>query len=74
MLLAIVSCSKPIDNGNALWLPEGTPEVNAEVVLDDKINFAKIAIYRKISHIFEYYMSPDMSPAKDREPCCYKGF
>ena len=39
-----------------------------------KINFAKIAIYRKISYIFEYYMSPDMSPAKDREPCCNKGF
>ena len=38
MLLAIVSCSKPIDNGNALWLPEGTPEVNAEVVLDEGLD------------------------------------
>ena len=39
-----------------------------------KINFAKIAIYRKISYIFEHYMSPDMSPIKDREPFCDKGF
>ncbi|MBQ3245686.1 MAG: alpha-glucuronidase [Bacteroidales bacterium] len=37
-MLAIVSCSKPIDNGNALWLPEGTPEVNAEVVLDEGLD------------------------------------
>lgn len=34
MLLAIVSCSKPADNGNALWLPDGEPEVNATVIID----------------------------------------
>lgn len=38
ILLAIVSCSKPADNGNALWLPEGEPEVNATVLIDSTLD------------------------------------
>ncbi len=38
MLLTIISCSKPADNGNALWLPEGTPEVKAEIRIDESLD------------------------------------
>lgn len=37
-MLTIISCSKPADNGNALWLPEGTPEVNADVRVDETLD------------------------------------
>ena len=30
--VAIVGCSKPAEN--RIWLPDGTPEVNAEIVVD----------------------------------------
>lgn len=38
-----------------------------------KINFAKIAIYRKISYIFECYVPPDVPPAMCHYPLYYKG-
>jgi len=38
MMLTIISCSKPADNGNALWLPEGTPEVNADIRVDETLD------------------------------------
>lgn len=34
ILIAIAGCSKDIGNGNALWLPEGEPDVNAQIVID----------------------------------------
>ena len=36
--LTIISCTRHADNGNALWLPEGTPEVNAEVIVDESLD------------------------------------
>ena len=36
--LTIISCTRHADNGNALWLPEGTPEVNAEVRVDESLD------------------------------------
>ena len=38
MLLTIISCTRHADNGNALWLPEGTPEVKAEVRVDESLD------------------------------------
>ena len=38
MLLTIISCTRHADNGNALWLPEGDPKVNAEVVVDESLD------------------------------------
>ena len=38
ILLTIISCSKPADNGNALWLPEGTPEVKADIRIDESLD------------------------------------
>lgn len=38
ILLTIISCSKPADNGNTLWLPEGTPEVKAEIRIDESLD------------------------------------
>ena len=38
LLTIICCCSKPVDNGNALWLPEGDPKVNAEVVVDESLD------------------------------------
>ena len=37
-LFTIISCSKPADNGNALWLPEGAPEVNADIRVDETLD------------------------------------
>lgn len=37
-LFTIISCSKPADNGNSLWLPEGTPEVNADIRVDETLD------------------------------------
>ena len=34
--VAIVGCSKPAEN--KIWLPEGTPEVNAEIVVDTTLD------------------------------------
>lgn len=34
ILIAIAGCSKDTGNGNALWLPEGEPDVNAQIVID----------------------------------------
>ena len=36
-MLTIISC-KPADNGNALWLPEGTPKVDAAVRIDESLD------------------------------------
>ncbi len=36
-LLTIVSCNKA-GNGNALWLPEGTPAVDAEIIVDSSLD------------------------------------
>ena len=36
-MLTIISC-KPADNGNALWLPEGTPEVDAVIKVDESLD------------------------------------
>ncbi len=37
--LTIISCGKQADNGKSLlWLPEGTPEVNASVVVDSGLD------------------------------------
>lgn len=38
MLLTIISCTRHADNGNALWLPEGTPEVKADVRVDESLD------------------------------------
>ena len=37
IMLTIISC-KPADNGNALWLPEGTPKVDAAVRIDESLD------------------------------------
>ena len=37
IMLTIISC-KPVDNGNALWLPEGTPKVDAAVRIDESLD------------------------------------
>ena len=37
IMLTIISC-KPVDNGNALWLPEGTPKVDAAVKIDESLD------------------------------------
>lgn len=37
IMLTIISC-KPADNGNALWLPEGTPKVDAAVKIDESLD------------------------------------
>lgn len=34
--VAIVGCSKPAEN--KIWLPEGTPEVNAEIIVDTTLD------------------------------------
>ena len=34
ILIAIAGCSKDTGNGNALWLPDGEPDVNAQIVID----------------------------------------
>ena len=36
-MLTIISC-KPVDNGNALWLHEGTPKVDAAVKIDESLD------------------------------------
>ncbi|MBR2128181.1 MAG: alpha-glucuronidase, partial [Bacteroidales bacterium] len=38
MIAAIAGCSRPSGNGNALWLPEGEPAVNAEVIVDSTLD------------------------------------
>ena len=38
LLTIICCCSKPVDNGNALWLPAGEPKINAEVVVDESLD------------------------------------
>ena len=38
MMLTIISCTRLADNGNALWLPEGTPEVKADVRVDKSLD------------------------------------
>lgn len=38
MFLTIISCTRQADNGNALWLPEGTPEVKADVRVDESLD------------------------------------
>ena len=37
IMLTIISC-KPVDNGNALWLHEGTPKVDAAVKIDESLD------------------------------------
>ena len=37
IMLTIISC-KSVDNGNALWLPEGTPKVDAAVKIDESLD------------------------------------
>ena len=38
LLTIICCCSKPADNGNALWLPGEDYKVNAEVVVDESLD------------------------------------
>jgi len=38
MYAAIAGCSRHSGNGNALWLPEGEPAVNAEVIVDSTLD------------------------------------
>ncbi len=38
MIAAIAGCSTHSGNGNALWLPEGAPSVDAEVILDSTLD------------------------------------
>ena len=40
IMLTIISC-RPVDNGNALWLPEGTPKVDAVVKIDESLDLRK---------------------------------
>ena len=38
MYITIAGCSRPSGNGNALWLPEGAPSVDAEVIVDSTLD------------------------------------
>lgn len=38
MYAAIAGCSRHSGNGNALWLPEGAPSVDAEVIVDSTLD------------------------------------